>query len=93
MEGLYKKAQTLRREQRLLRLIRREEPPEEGEFDISTSEGVEILDHLDDVVSRNRLNVQTRTFSFTPQKSGIFFPVAVNIIALAAVLTGILLFA
>jgi hypothetical protein len=93
MISLYRRAETLRKEARLLRLIRHEETPDKEDFDIPTREGEEILDHLDDVVTRKKITVNKSTFSFHSQKNDVLFPVLVNIAALILVISGIFIFA
>ena len=93
MISLYQRAESFRKDARLLRLIRREEIPNERDFEISSREGMEIIDHLDDVVSRKKINVNNNTFTFHPAKRDFLFPALVNILVLVAVCSGIFLFA
>lgn len=93
MISLYRRAEMLRKESRLLRLIRREEAPSKEDFDIPTREGEEILDHLDDVVTRKKITFNKSTFSFQSQKNDLLFPILVNLIALVLVILGIFIFA
>jgi hypothetical protein len=53
---------------------------------ISFDEQVEIMDQINDVVSKNRIQIRQDTFSFSPKKRGAFIPVLVNIAALAVTL-------
>ena len=92
MISLYRKAETLRREDKLLRLIRHDIAPSRDDFDIPVREEEDILDHLDDLVIKKKISVTDSTFSFKSQKKDMVFPVMVNTIILGVVVLGILAF-
>jgi hypothetical protein len=53
---------------------------------ISIDEQVEIISQINDVIRKNRIQIQKDTFSFVPQKKGSFIPMMVNVGALAVTL-------
>ncbi|HAK45936.1 MAG TPA: hypothetical protein DCO79_08475 [Spirochaeta sp.] len=93
MISLYRRAENLRREARLLRLIRHEDVPNENDFDISPHDGEVILNELDEIVIRKKIKIDKNTFAFKPLKNDRRFPVLVNFIILFLVFSGIFLFA
>ena len=53
---------------------------------ISFDEQVEIMGQINDVVRRNRIQIDKDTFSFSPSKRGTSAPILVNVAALAVTL-------
>ncbi len=53
---------------------------------ISFDEQVEIMDQINDVVRKNRIQIDKDTFSFSPKKTGTSAPLLVNAAALAVTL-------
>jgi hypothetical protein len=59
-----------------------------GAADISFDEQVEIIGQINEVLSRNRLQITADTFSFTPRKRGTLTPALINAGAVFVLLLG-----
>ncbi|MBN1700237.1 MAG: tetratricopeptide repeat protein [Spirochaetales bacterium] len=68
--------------------------PEGIEFEdgsgISIEEQKEILSHIEEIVSQNRITVSDDIFSIKPKKRGVLFPFVLNIIAILIVVAAFL---
>ena len=70
-----------------------DEPPLlPAESDVTPEEGVDLLAQIEQSVAKSRTPVTPETFSYTPQRSGLFFPVVLNIAALALIAIAVLFF-
>jgi hypothetical protein len=65
--------------------------PEPGTSEISVQERIDLLTQIEDVVAKSRTPVTRETLAYTPRRSGLLFPLWVNIAA-AAVIAGAALF-
>jgi len=59
---------------------------------VPEEERILILNQINEVLDRNRIDIDDKKLMFTPQKSGALLPVLINIFALAVLAGGIFLF-
>ncbi|GAF81216.1 unnamed protein product, partial [marine sediment metagenome] len=92
MNGLYKRALSIRRQEQLLNVIKRNGSASKAGLDIPEAESEEILSQIDHVVSKNKLTINEKTFSFKARKKGFGLPLVVNLIAVLVIVAGAFLF-
>ncbi|MCK4541650.1 MAG: hypothetical protein KAU17_05365, partial [Spirochaetales bacterium] len=52
---------------------------------ITPADREEILSHINGVVDTNKISITDESFRITPQKKGIGFPIAINILSILAI--------
>ena len=60
-------------------------PPALVDSDVSVEEGISLLAQIEKDVASARTPITREAFAYTPQRSGIFFPIILNLAALALV--------
>ncbi len=90
MDGLYKRALALLRQEQLLKVIKRDSSVSTAVLDIPEAESEEILSQIDQVVSKNKLIINKKTLSFKARKRGFGLPLVVNLVAILVIVAGAL---
>jgi len=91
MSGLYQRALEIYRQTVGLRLVGRGEEGLDIE-DVSPEDRQKILRQINEVIDRNRIKVDSNTFSITAKRSGIGLPILINAAVAAVVVAAILTF-
>ena len=91
MSGLYQRALEIYRQTVGLRLVGRGEEGLDIE-DVSPEDRQKILRQINEVIDRNRIKVDSDTFSITAKRSGIGLPILINAAVAAVVVAAILTF-
>ena len=63
-----------------------------AESDVTPEESIDLLAQIEQNVAKSRTPVTPETFSYTPQRSGLLFPIFLNIAALALIALAVLFF-
>jgi hypothetical protein len=65
--------------------MERELPSVTAESEATVQEGIDLLAQIEKAAAEARTPITAETFIYTPRRSGLFFPIALNIAALAVV--------
>ena len=89
MNGLLRKAQSLRASSRHLRLLGPDELRADEDKSISPEEREKILAQIEEAVGRSRMKITPETFLFKARKRGSVLPIVVNAAAIVILAAGV----
>ena|GEM_PF-1312754 len=92
MGSLLQRAREIRKKLLSIGLIGENGEESEDFKGVPEEERILILNQINEVLDRNRIDIDDKKLMFTPQKSGALLPVLINIFALAVLAGGIFLF-
>jgi hypothetical protein len=69
-----------------------EPPPVPSAADISPEEGIELFAEIEQVIAKARTPITPELLAYTPRRSGLLFPLSLNIAALVVILLAVLFF-
>ncbi len=92
MGGLYQRALSIYKKMQPIRPVQGEALSKEEEPEIPPDEREEVLTQINEIIAKNRIEIKPETFSFIPQRSGAFFPILLNALAVLTILLGAFLF-